>query len=36
MTNHEMIEKAAKEIFNAETPEQVEHFAKLITFLLMG
>lgn len=36
MTNLEIVEKAAKEIFKAETPEQIEHFTKFLTFLLMG
>jgi hypothetical protein len=36
MTNLEMIQKAAEEIFNAKTPEEIEHFTRFITFLLMG
>ena len=36
MTNYEMIQQATREIFKAETPEQVELYTKFITFLLMG
>jgi hypothetical protein len=36
MTNYEMVQQAAKEIFKIETPEQVELYTKFITFLIMG
>lgn len=36
MTNYEMVQKAAEEIFQAKTPEEIELFTKFITFLLMG
>lgn len=36
MTNLEIVEKAAREIFQTETPEQLEFFTKFIAFLLMG
>lgn len=36
MTNYEMVQKAAEELFKAKTPEQVETFTRFIAFLIMG
>lgn len=36
MTNLEIIEKAARELFGAKTPEEIERCVKLIVFLLKG
>ena len=36
MDNVEMVEKAAKEIFHAETPEEVEFFVKFIALMFLG
>jgi hypothetical protein len=36
MTNLEMAEKAAREIFNAKTPEEVEYYVRLIAWMFKG
>lgn len=36
MTNLEIIEKAAKEVFQTQTPEEIDRYVKLIVFLIVG
>jgi hypothetical protein len=36
VTNYEILEKAAQEIFNAKTPEEIEHYVKFLVYLTMG
>jgi len=36
VTNLEMLEKAAQEIFKADTPEKIDLYVKFLVYLTMG
>jgi len=36
VTNYEILQKAAQELFNAKTPEEIEYYVKFLAYLTMG